>query len=70
MTASGRTSGRERSRRSCTKWPKALERRTWCTVEGLVGGSVYVLPRVLGPGFLDVNGARLAWSMATRRTGP
>ena len=40
------------------------------TVEGMVGGSVYVLPRVLGPGFLEVNGARLAWSMATRRTGP
>ena len=40
------------------------------TVEGMVGASVYVLPRVLGPGFLDVNGARLAWSMATRRTGP
>ena len=39
------------------------------TVEGMVG-SVYVLPRVLGAGFLAVNGQRLAWSMTTRRTGP
>ena len=39
------------------------------TVEDMVG-SVYVLPRVLGPGVLDVGGERLAWSMTTRRTGP
>ena len=39
------------------------------TVEGMVG-SVYVLPRVLGAGFLAVNGERLVWSMTTRRTGP
>ena len=39
------------------------------TVEDMVG-SVYVLPRVLGPGFLDVGGERLVWSMTTRRTGP
>ena len=39
------------------------------TVEGMVG-SVYVLPRVLGSGFLAVNGERLAWSLTTRRTGP
>ena len=39
------------------------------TVEDVVG-SVYVVPRVLGPGFLDVDGERLAWSMTTRRTGP
>lgn len=39
------------------------------TVEDVVG-SVYVVPRVLGPGFLDVDGERLAWSITTRRTGP
>ena len=39
------------------------------TVEDMVG-PVYVLPRVLGPGFVEVGGERLAWSMTTRRTGP
>ena len=33
-------------------------------------GSVYVISRVLGSGFLLVNGERLAWSVTTRRTGP
>ncbi len=40
------------------------------TAAAVVGGLVYVVPRVLGPGVLDVNGARVAWSVATRRTGP
>ena len=40
------------------------------TVATVVGGLVYVVSRVLGPGELDVNGERLPWSVATRRTGP
>ena len=40
------------------------------TVATVVGGLVYVVPRVLGPGVLEVGGERLAWSVATRTTGP
>ena len=40
------------------------------TVAAVIGGRVHVVPRVLGPGVLEVNGERVAWSVATRRTGP
>ena len=40
------------------------------TVVAVIGGRVHVVPRVLGPGVLDVDGERVAWSVATRRTGP
>ena len=40
------------------------------TIAAVVGGRVHVIPRVLGPGVLEVNGERVAWSVATRRTGP
>ena len=40
------------------------------TVATVVGGVVYVVPSVLGPGVLEVGGERRAWSVATRQTGP
>ena len=40
------------------------------TVATVVGGVVHVVSRVLGPGVLEVGGERLAWAVATRRTGP
>ena len=40
------------------------------TVAAVIGGRVHVVPRVLGPGVLEVGGKRVAWSVATRRTGP
>ena len=40
------------------------------TVAAVVGGVVSVVPRVLGPGVLEVGGERRAWSVATRTTGP
>ena len=36
----------------------------------VIGGSVYVVPRVLGPGLLTVEGERLVWSVSTRKVGP
>ena len=36
----------------------------------LVGGVVSVVPRVLGPGVVEVGGERRAWSVTTRATEP
>ena len=43
---------------------------TAVTVAAVIEGRVHVIPRVLGPGVLEVGGERVAWSVATRQTGP
>ena len=40
------------------------------TDAAVVGGVVYVVPRVLGPGVLEVGGERVAWVATPRKMGP